>query len=281
MRRHLWFLMLGLVVAASVCTTMGSSERAGLGTSWGETRESRVYRVDFERDDGDRPFVVSRLYYDDPDGVRALARELSPVRRVPAAQGPLRVRLVDDRGLPLPTFWRGGMVLVEGRRGQRYAIEIGNGSLGRIEAVATVDGLDVMDGERGSFAKRGYVLGPGETYRVDGFRRSQAAVAAFRFGTVDESYAARTGDDTNVGVVGVAFFAERGAVPPGLDDEAARRAAADPFPDRFAQPPPSGGWWETSTRPSVEPGPNSPPSEGVEGRSSARAQAPMCAGAGT
>ncbi len=242
MKRHLWFLMLGLVCAAGACTTLASSEQGGLGTSWGETRESRVHGVDFERDDGDRPFAVSRLYYNDPDGVRALARGLSSVYGGPAARGPLRVRLVDERGFPLPTFWRGGMVLVEGRHGQRYAIEICNGTLDRIEAVATVDGLDVMDGEHGSFAKRGYVLGPGETYRVDGFRRSQAAVAAFRFGTVDESYAARIGDDTNVGVVGVAFFAERGAVPPGLDDEAARRSAADPFPDRFAQPPPSGGW---------------------------------------
>ena len=111
----------------------------------------------------------------------------------------------------------------------------------RIDAVATVDGLDVMDGEHGSFAKRGYVLRSGETYRVDGFRRSQAAVAAFRFGRVEESYAARTGDDTDVGVIGVAFFAERGAEPAGLKDEAARRSAADPFPGRFAEPPPGGG----------------------------------------
>lgn len=244
MKRQSSLRMLGLVFAVGACSpmTVGSAERAGLGTSWGETRQSLVRRVDFERDDADRPFAVSVVHYDDPSGVRALARELSTVRGAPAADGPMRVRLVDDRGRPLPTFWRGGLVLVEGRRGQRYAIEIGNGTSNRIEAVATVDGLDVMDGERGSFAKRGYILGPGETYRVDGFRRSQDAVAAFRFGTVDESYASRTGNDANVGVVGVAFFAERGALPAGLDDEATRRAAAQPFPDRFAQPPPSGGW---------------------------------------
>lgn len=242
MKRHLWFLMLGLVFAATACTTAGSAERGGLGTTWGETRESRVQGVDFERDNGDRPYAVSLLYYDDPDGIRALVRGRSAVRDAPAAGGPFRVRLVDDRGFPLPTFWRDGMALVEGRHGQRYAIEVRNGMLDRVEMVATVDGLDVMDGGRGSFAKRGYVLGPGETYRVDGFRRSQAAVAAFRFGSVDESYAARTGDDTNVGVVGVAFFAERGSRPPRLEDEAARRSAADPFPDRFAQPPPSSGW---------------------------------------
>jgi hypothetical protein len=31
-----------------------------------------------------------------------------------------------DRGLALPTFWRGGLALVEGHRGQRYAIEMCN-----------------------------------------------------------------------------------------------------------------------------------------------------------
>jgi hypothetical protein len=237
MKRMLWSLIFGLVPVVSACAPMaaGRSERAGLGTRWGETRESYVSLVSFERDEPDRPIAIALLHYDDPDGVRALARE-PPV--LPGdAPGALHVRLVDDRGFTLPTFWDGGRVLVEGRRGQRYAIEISNGIRSRIEAVVTVDGLDVMDGERGSFAKRGYVLRALETYRVDGFRRSQAAVAAFRFGTIDESYASRAGDDTNVGVVGVAFFAERGARPADLEEEAARRSAADPFPDGFARPP--------------------------------------------
>lgn len=250
MKRRLWLVMFGLIFGVSACAamTVGPMERAGLGTSWGETRESRVHLVSFQRDEPDRPFAVSILHYDDFDGVRALARGPLPVRgagpeaNVPPAQGPLRVRLIDERGLPLPAFWRGGQVLVQGSRGQRYAIEICNETADRIEAVATVDGLDVMDGERGSFAKRGYLLEPGEIYRVDGFRRSRAAVAAFRFGSVGESYAARTGDDTNVGVVGVAFFAERGTVPAGLENEAGRRSAADPFPGSIRRAPPSGGW---------------------------------------
>jgi hypothetical protein len=250
MKRQPWLLALGLVFGVSACSPMslGPAGRTGLGTSWGETRESLVHEVSFERDDPDRPFAVSIFHYDDPEGVRALARlPFSTTGAGPGADAamtaaPVQVRLVDERGLPLPTFWRDGQVLVEGRRGQRYEIEVCNRAPDRIEAVATVDGLDVMDGERGSFAKRGYVVRPGETYRVDGFRRTQAAVAAFRVGSVDESYAARTGDDTNVGVVGVALFAERGAVPAGRRDEAARRSAAEPFPDRFAEPPPGGGW---------------------------------------
>jgi hypothetical protein len=212
------------------------SERPGLGTAWGETRESQVRWVDFEREDPDRPLAVAMLHYDDRAGLRALAGEAPSFpdegSREDAA-GALRVRLLDERGWPLPAFRRGGRVLVEGRRGQRYSIEIDNWSGARIEAVATVDGLDVMDGERGSFDKRGYILRSGETFRIDGFRRSQWAVAAFRFGSVGESVAAQTGDDANVGVIGVAFFTERGAPPFWRLNEAARRSAANPFPDPF------------------------------------------------
>jgi hypothetical protein len=238
MTHRLRTLFVGLALGVCACdpVALRPSERPGLGTTWGETRESQVHWVDFERDDPHRPIAVAMLHYDDRTGLRALAGEapsLPDEGVLDDAAGELRVRLLDERGWPLPAFRWGGRLLVEGRRGQRYSIEIDNWSGARIEAVTTVDGLDVMDGERGSFEKRGYVLRPGETYRIDGFRRSQWAVAAFRFGNVDESYAAQTGDDANVGVIGVAFFAERGAPPFWRQEEAARRSTADPFPDRF------------------------------------------------
>src|SRR5207244_1392157 len=45
------------------------------------------------------------------------------------------------------------------------------------------------------------------------WRISNGEAAAFRFSTVDESYAARTGSGREVGVIGVAVFPER-YVPP-------------------------------------------------------------------
>jgi hypothetical protein len=106
-----------------------------------------------------------------------------------------------------------------------------------VEAVATVDGLDVIDGRSGSFAKRGYLIQPWGSVEIDGFRQSFDEVAAFRFGAVSESYAAKKGDDRNVGVVGVAFFAEEGAPYPWTSYELERRREANPFPGRFASPP--------------------------------------------
>ena len=122
---------------------------------------------------------------------------------------------------------------------------IENRSAARIEAVATVDGLDVFDGRHGSVDKRGYVLEPWSTFRIDGFRQNMGEVAAFRFGAVRDSYAAQKGDDSNVGVIGVAFFGARGAPPPSWlwpDRETARRLGADPFPGRFAEPPAEDRW---------------------------------------
>jgi hypothetical protein len=117
-------------------------------------------------------------------------------------------------------------------------IQIENHSNNRFEAVATVDGLDVVDGKDGSLAKRGYLINPWATLQIDGFRRSQSAVAAFRFGAVKDSYAARKGNDRNVGVIGVAFFHERGTSLPWTERELERRDSANPFPAGFASPPP-------------------------------------------
>jgi hypothetical protein len=78
---------------------------------------------------------------------------------------------------------------------------------------------------------------PHANLEIDGFRQSDDQVAAFRFSKVRDSYAAQRGEARNVGVIGIAFFAERG------DDwdspELRRRDTASPFPNegRFAPPP--------------------------------------------
>jgi hypothetical protein len=168
---------------------------------------------------------------------RGAALSSYAVSSVSVAGGALTVRLVDAWGSPLPTYDLGSGKYVTGRHGERYSIEIRNHTGQRFEAVATVDGLDVIDGRAGSLAKRGYLIAPWGSLEIEGFRRSMHEVAEFRFGSVSNSYAARTGSDRNVGVIGVAFFEERGARRPWLDREVDRRHDADPFPGRFAPPP--------------------------------------------
>jgi hypothetical protein len=221
------------------------SERPGLGTAWGETRTSYVSNAAFDRADYSHPFALLSLNYNDDSGIQAMARRMGNSyasfdrSAVDAAQGAISVRLLDENGAPLPCASFGGRDYVAGSDGQRYVIQIENHTGNRFEAVATVDGLDVLDGKDGSLAKRGYLVDPWATLQIDGFRRSQSAVAAFRFGAVKDSYAARKGNDRNVGVIGVAFFHERGTSLPWTERELERRDSANPFPGNFASPPPA------------------------------------------
>jgi hypothetical protein len=215
--------------------------RPGLGTEWGETRDSRVSSAPFERQDWSNPLSVTSFFYNDEPGVRAMLGSGYWDRRtdgISAARGAITVRVVDDSGSPLPTFAAAGRSYVMGNHGARYAIRIQNQTGARFEAVATVDGLDVIDGQPGSFEKRGYLVAPWSTVEIDGFRRSEDAVAAFRFGRVRDSYATKRGNDRNVGVIGVAIFHERGSSWPWSQREVDRRNSADAFPGRFAPPPP-------------------------------------------
>jgi hypothetical protein len=124
------------------------------------------------------------------------------------------VEVVVD-GRPVREYSHEGRNYVLGTLGARYALRVRNNTGRRVEVVATVDGLDVIDGKAGDYvSKRGYILAPWQTYDIEGFRLDMRNVAAFRFSTVPQSYAARTGDARNVGVIGVAFFAERHPDPP-------------------------------------------------------------------
>ena len=221
-----------------------SEDRPGLGTTWGETRTSYVQSERFTRADPAHPFALVSLNYNDEAGIQAMARRMGnsyasfDQSGVDAGQGAVSVRLLDENGSPLPSANFGNRDYVAGSDGERYVIQIENHTGNRFEAVATVDGLDVLDGQGGSFTKRGYLVNAWSTLEIDGFRRSQAAVAAFRFGAVKDSYAARKGSDRNVGVIGVAFFHEQGTSFPWTERELQRRDSANPFPGGFAAPPP-------------------------------------------
>ncbi|MBK8480388.1 MAG: hypothetical protein IPL40_04310 [Proteobacteria bacterium] len=131
--------------------------------------------------------------------------------RLQSRQGPYSVELLVD-GRPARVYAHRGESYLLGQRGRRYTLRVHNNSGQRVEVVATVDGRDVLDGRSGSFAKRGYLLPAWGSLTIEGWRLSHHEIAAFRFSSVRNSYAARTGDALQVGVIGVAFFPER--VPP-------------------------------------------------------------------
>ena len=217
-------------------------ERPGLATQWGETRTSWVTTTTFNRD-SNQPFSVLRIQYDDQAGIlartgRRTYSELA-TNLVETPNGFVSVQVIDAGGSPLAGLSQGSRSFVVGHSGDRYSIRVTNHSSERFEILTTVDGLDVIDGRPGSYSKRGYLIDAYSTLDIDGFRRSSDAVAAFRFGSVKDSYAARTGSERNVGVIGVAVFREHDWVDERRLEENNRRDNADPFPNRFAPPPPA------------------------------------------
>ncbi len=134
-----------------------------------------------------------------------IALGIAPAR----VRAPYDVQIMRANGETLPTYQLRDRFYVQGSADERYVIRITNPTDRRIEAVVSVDGLDVIDGENGDLRKRGYVVPAyGET-RIEGFRTSQADVATFRFSSVADSYAGQKGKARNVGVIAVALFEEQ------------------------------------------------------------------------
>lgn len=102
-----------------------------------------------------------------------------------------------------------GQRWVVGSMGERYGLALVNRSDLWLEAVVTVDGRSILDGERRTSRSRGYLIPPRDRIVVDGWRLNRDAVAAFRFTSVGDSYVGRMGDVSEVGVIRVDFYPER------------------------------------------------------------------------
>jgi hypothetical protein len=138
------------------------------------------------------------------------------------------VQIVDrETGAVLTPYRYRGEYWVAGTPGNRYAVLIRNDRGDRLLAVAAVDGINVISGETASWGQSGYVYGPGESYAIDGWRKSNREIAAFEFVASPNSYAERTGRPANVGVIGVALFLERPVAPPAISYSAPRFGSED------------------------------------------------------
>ena len=114
-----------------------------------------------------------------------------------------------DTGATLPTYSRDGKLYVAGTPGHRYSVRLHNRTGARVLAVLSVDGVNAISGETANPAQTGYVLDAWESSEISGWRKNVDEIAQFNFTALPDSYAARTGRPANVGVIGVAVFAER------------------------------------------------------------------------
>ncbi|MEP7209059.1 MAG: hypothetical protein ABI920_19155 [Casimicrobiaceae bacterium] len=152
------------------------------------------------------------------------------------------VEIVDrTSGERLPIVSGRGERWVVGVPGHEYLVRIRNRSGGRVLAVTSVDGVNVVTGETAAPGQSGYVLDASGSVEIAGWRKSLRTTATFYFTDLGDAYASRTGRPDNVGVVGVAVFrervriADRVAAEPLRQKNAARDAAGAAAPAAHAE----------------------------------------------
>lgn len=189
-------------------------ERPGLGTAWGDDVESAVNYTTFTRA-SNTPASIASIYYNDKEGIKAMTNAWSYNGKglQKAANGLVEWGVKGSWGY-LSNKHSNGKRFVVGSKNQTYSLVVKNLCKSRLELVMSVDGLDVLDGKVASLKKRGYIIQAGETLTVKGFRKSEDAVAAFKFASVSSSYTNLSGKGTrNIGVIGLAVFTPKGVNP--------------------------------------------------------------------
>ena len=136
----------------------------------------------------------------------------------------------------LQLYEHAGRHYIAGEPGHEYEIRLASRNGGRVLAVGSVDGVNVVSGDTASPDQGGYVLSPWENLSVAGWRTSLENVAAFYFTTIADSYAARTRRPNDVGVIGMALFRERTrCCDQGLSRGEAQRKSASDAPSPAAE----------------------------------------------
>jgi len=113
-----------------------------------------------------------------------------------------------------------GRKYVEAKDGSEWYFQIQNNSPGRVLAVCSVDGLNVLTGETATKKDSGYIIDSYHSQKIKGFRFSDEEWAMFKFGyKIDKStgapngkvYAVSKGKEAarNCGVIGVRLFYEK------------------------------------------------------------------------
>ncbi|MEK7952473.1 hypothetical protein [Luteolibacter soli] len=211
-----------------------AEERPGLATTFGDSTRSVWNRQSFVRATPSKPAGMGVIYYNNREGIDAMTGGKDKVAGSQTAAGDMIEWGIRGGFGYLPTYntyYPRERRFVVGSLGDSYSILLKNRCKSRLEVVLSVDGLDVFDGKAASFSKQGYVIAPNETLEVKGWRTSPDTVARFRFSSVGGSYANLAhGDHRNVGVIGMAVFAEKGVDPwTWMPREVNDRLDANPF----------------------------------------------------
>ena len=120
--------------------------------------------------------------------------------------------LVDGR--PLEEYFARGRSYVEARAGAEYEVKLRNPLPYRVAVALSVDGLNTIDARRTTaWNASKWVIEPYGTITIGGWQMSSERARRFYFTSERDSYGAKLGQTSNLGVVSAVFFRERRPIP--------------------------------------------------------------------
>jgi hypothetical protein len=120
--------------------------------------------------------------------------------------------LVDGR--PLEEYNARGKSYVEALAGAEYEVRIRNPSPYRVAVALSVDGLNSIDARHTTaWNASKWVIEPYGTINISGWQMSSERARRFYFTSERDSYGAKLGQTSNLGVVSAVFFRERRPYP--------------------------------------------------------------------
>ncbi|HEX8284736.1 MAG TPA: hypothetical protein VF588_15340 [Pyrinomonadaceae bacterium] len=112
-------------------------------------------------------------------------------------------------GSPVEVLYGRGRRYVEAREGAEYDLVVRNPLPVRVAVALSVDGLNTIDARRtAAWDASKWVIEPYGTIRVSGWQMSSSRARRFYFTTERDSYAARLGRASDLGVITAVFFRE-------------------------------------------------------------------------
>lgn len=117
-------------------------------------------------------------------------------------------------GRPLEEYAGRGKSYVEAIAGAEYEVTIRNPLPYRVAVALSVDGLNTIDARRSSaWNASKWVIEPYGTISISGWQMSSERARRFYFTSERDSYGAKLGQTSNLGVVSAVFFRERRPYP--------------------------------------------------------------------
>ncbi len=170
------FCLMGLITGGAALFTMGSSQAAAVqGYSWASEASRQQ-----------RPIVADSRFEVD----------------------------VLVNGRPLGEYYSRGRSYVEAIEGAEYEVRIRNPLPYRVAVALSVDGLNSIDARRTSaWNASKWVIEPYGSVHIGGWQMSSDRARRFYFTTERDSYAAKLGQTSNLGVISAVFFRETRPIP--------------------------------------------------------------------